>query len=185
MVRLRRRAQKLRHRLRRLPPEERPGARRLLRSAYSLEEEVLAGLVGQRGIALAVRRARALSERMGALMGKPSRHAALRPEDMLRPARPLTLTLERYTPRYPLRLRWPMQYDLYRFEVLADALYRFNTMFDEKMRRTQACLDQLGVEGDLLPDRVPLERPVDKHDGEYALPPKRRLPPQAFKPPKA
>lgn len=181
LVGLRRRARAVRAEVQGLERAERRRSRELLREAYELERRALAGLRSQRAMALAVRDARRISDRLDGLLGVVLPRNRLRPEDMLGLRRPVNLVVERFAPQGATRLRWPLQYDLYRFEILAESQYRFNALFDEKMRRTQACLDQLGVESDVLPDRKPLERPIDKHEGEYALPPRRRLPPPVAK----
>ena len=146
--------------------DRRREARALLRASYGPVQDLRASPAGSRPARQALRRAHDLELALARALGEEPL-AAFTVEPVT--ARPLRLAVEASAPRDPLRLPWPLRYDLdriYRVGVAARAAWdlatRFDAITDELEARAHRAADVLPE-----PDR-PREPLVDMDEMELA-----------------
>ncbi len=179
LVRMRRQARSVRARMGVMPRDVRARIRNALKRAFDAESRLESGEGTIQEDRLALRELEAIERELAALMGDPGPLERLEPDSMIRFHAAIVPTMERFAPPRPMRLPWPLQYDLYKYERLAEPIYRFMRTFAEQERRTKACLEKL-VENqkEIIPDHEPVQLDVMRHDGVLALyRPKRKMPP--------
>jgi hypothetical protein len=173
---VRRKARTLLARVRHMPLRLRPFARRLLQEVYDIEVRIDAGLPELEDRLLLARDLLRLENAAALALGEARPIDLLEPERMLRARPPVCLQVERPLSPPVLRIRWPLQHDSYKFEVLGRLLFAFVETAERQERRTQACLETLPSLR-FAPSHERVEKPVEKHDGEYAMPPASRAQP--------
>ena len=173
LLRLEHQARSVGSRIPLLVRARRSEARQLLKRVFDLKTRVESGLDSRREDLLALREMHGLENELALIMSDPRPLDQLRPEKMLRPTSPLQLAVERFVAAPPMRLRWPLQYDLYRFEVLGGLVFAFLDILEVQEARTGACLEKVG-HARLTAEHSPRERDIEPHEGELAKPPKRR-----------
>lgn len=133
-----------------------------------MEVRIEQGLATLREQLLTLREMRLLEERLAVVIHEPRWFESLSPEAMLRLRAPLLLTVERLDLSAPSKLRWPLQLDLYRFEVLGKLIFDLLDRAKEQEARLEACIG-VAKKKELVPDHSPRKRDVDKHGGALAL----------------
>ncbi len=176
LLALRRRAKTLAIAVQRVSRRRRHAGRELLQRSFELETSLEEGLTDLRSRRRAYQGLRRLDDEMAAYLGEPRELDGLDPDGLLPHRAALSLAGDRPFRPPVLRLRWPLQYDLYRFEVLGGSLFAMVDLFEAQERRTRSCLELIG-QADFLREHQTRERDVDLDDRELALPRRRSPPP--------